>query len=414
MENYPAEYYALCETERRLYLNLDRSKLQPRHYFFGKPCKDLELSLQRRGWIPGSAADADFLWVRSRERPACLKPGVMVNHVEGVQSLTAKSLLVTYLRNSPKAAFFFPRSFKLPNEFTAFTRNFGLTQTYCRTLALLEQGVPGVEDLNTLNEGRVWLGLSKWSMMDVTTAGLVSLRDDLLREMQNTIEGSGCVWILKPGRKSRGRGISLHRSLSSLEAAVRVGHSYVVQKYIERPLLIHGRKFDIRVWAVILGQKAQIWIYDYCYARFSVQLYTQTDLDNCYVHLTNNSVSKWAKDFENSSIPGCMWSLRQLRVYLRSRYSPGVWTVQLWPQIREIVQHTVRTAPLQPREGSFELLGFDLLVTQDLQVWLLEVNSSPSLQHSTAVTAHLVPRMLEDLLTLVLGQSPRHFHLLEC
>ena len=35
---------------------------------------------------------------------------------------------------------------------------------------------------------------------------------------------------------------------------------FVVQKYIERPLLIQGRKFDIRTWAV-LGPSYDIWLW---------------------------------------------------------------------------------------------------------------------------------------------------------
>ena len=406
MNNYSVEYYALCETERRLHLNLDRSKLPPRHYFLGKPCRDLELALQHRGWTPSNSEEADFLWVRSRELPATLRPGVLINHLMGVQALTAKSLLVTSLRKLPQAAYFFPRSFTLPNEFAVFTRNFSLTKTYCRVRSVLE-GTTADDDLAIMNEGRELLGLPLWSALE--TSSLKSLCGTLRSEVQTSIEGTGCVWILKPGRKSRGRGISIHQSLTSIEGALHSGHSYVIQKYIERPLLIQGRKFDLRVWAVVLGG-LEVWIYDHCYARFSVQSYDQSDLDNCYVHLTNNSVSKWAKDFEKSSIPGCMWSLRQLRAHLRSRFAPGVWTARLWPQVREIVLQTVRTAAIQPREGAFELLGFDLLITQELEVWLLEVNSSPSLQRSTAVTGHLVPRMLEDLLALVLGESPQRFH----
>ena len=35
--------------------------------------------------------------------------------------------------------------------------------------------------------------------------------------------------------------------------AIRTSH-FIIQKYIERPLLVHKRKFDIRVW-VLLNQQ---------------------------------------------------------------------------------------------------------------------------------------------------------------
>lgn len=35
---------------------------------------------------------------------------------------------------------------------------------------------------------------------------------------------------------------------------------WVVQKYIERPFLIHGRKFDIRTW-VVVGTRYDVWLW---------------------------------------------------------------------------------------------------------------------------------------------------------
>jgi D-alanine-D-alanine ligase-like ATP-grasp enzyme len=46
----------------------------------------------------------------------------------------------------------------------------------------------------------------------------------------------------------------------------------------------------------------------------------------------------------------------------------------------------------------FEWLGFDFLVDENHRVWLLEVNVSPDVSHSTAVTAGLAPQATADAL----------------
>ena len=47
-------------------------------------------------------------------------------------------------------------------------------------------------------------------------------------------------------------------------------------------------------------------------------------------------------------------------------------------------------------QGSFELFGADFMLTEDMQPWLIEINSSPSMAKTTRATALLVDGVLED------------------
>ena len=38
---------------------------------------------------------------------------------------------------------------------------------------------------------------------------------------------------------------------------------------------------------------------------------------------------------------------------------------------------------VENRKNSFEFLGYDFMIDEDLKVWLIEVNSSPSMDLST-------------------------------
>jgi len=69
----------------------------------------------------------------------------------------------------------------------------------------------------------------------------------------------------------------------------------VAQKYIEKPLLYKGRKFDIRVW-VIVTSNIDIFMFKHGYLRTSSFDYDMEN-ENNYVHLTNNCLQQQGNNY---------------------------------------------------------------------------------------------------------------------
>ena len=74
------------------------------------------------------------------------------------------------------------------------------------------------------------------------------------------------IWLVKPAAMNQGKGIEIFGNLRDIKGFINsknTGSHWVVQKYIEKPLLFKGRKFDIRMWALITHRKEVIYIYIY-------------------------------------------------------------------------------------------------------------------------------------------------------
>ena len=54
------------------------------------------------------------------------------------------------------------------------------------------------------------------------------------------------------------------------------------------------------------------------------------------------------------------------------------------------------------RRFCFELFGYDFMVDHELKPWLIEVNTNPCLEESSAILKQYVPRMLDDAFKLTL------------
>jgi len=57
------------------------------------------------------------------------------------------------------------------------------------------------------------------------------------------------------------------------------------------------------------------------------------------------------------------------------------------------------------RNNCFELLGFDILLDNELEPWLLEINLSPSLGCDSPLDQRIKGNLISDLFTLI-GITP--------
>ena len=134
------------------------------------------------------------------------------------------------------------------------------------------------------------------------------------------------IWIMKPGENSnRGSGIFVCNTMREIQAEItsnaKMQHTHIIQKYIERPLLISNRKFDIRCYGLLTSINGNLkgYFYEDGYIRTSCKEFTLDNLANRFIHLTNDAVQKKSDDygkFEN----GNKMSYQNLQKYIETNF----------------------------------------------------------------------------------------------
>lgn len=114
------------------------------------------------------------------------------------------------------------------------------------------------------------------------------------------------LWIIKPGENTnRGCGITVCKDFDQIKNLVANTNingnkrSYIIQKYIEKPLLYKNRKFDIRTFTLMctINGNLQGYWYSEGYLRTSCREFSLKNVNNRYVHLTNDAVQKKLEDY---------------------------------------------------------------------------------------------------------------------
>ncbi|XP_075368767.1 tubulin monoglutamylase TTLL4 [Mycteria americana] len=217
-------------------------------------------------------------------------------------------------------------------------------------------------------------------------------------------------WIVKPPASARGIGIQVIHKWSQLPKR----RPLLVQRYLHKPYLIGGKKFDLRIYVyVTCYDPLRVYLFKDGLVRFASCKYSSSmkSLSNKFVHLTNYSVNKKNTEYKSNSdetaCQGHKWALKALWSYLNQK---GVNSEAIWEKIKDIVIKTIIAS--EPYVNSLvkmyvrrpycchELFGFDIMLDENLKPWILEVNISPSLHSNSPLDVSIKGQMIRDLLNL--------------
>lgn len=233
------------------------------------------------------------------------------------------------------------------------------------------------------------------------------------------------TYILKPDDASQGDGIVLVQQASDLRG-LAPHQSLVAQHYVANPMLIDRLKYDLRIYVCVTSIHP---LKAYCCKEGLVRLATTpyvqpraSNLSKSTMHLTNYSLNKRTKDFHHgthyngneekeSNEDGNTVESKQESKGHTNMYNDGNKRAMsttlrqvlkdkdkhnaVWQQILQLVAVTLETmhpmlVAAEHSSGSdgshgsggaknFQLLGFDVMLNEEGQPFLLEVNNNPSM-----------------------------------
>ena len=120
---------------------------------------------------------------------------------------------------------------------------------------------------------------------------------------------------------------------------------FIAQKYIENPLIVKNRKFDLRIWVTVTDwNPLTIWMFKKPYVRLPAHDYNPNDIDNNFAHLANNSIAKYGSTTNNMyEIEGNMLFIEEFQEYLLNLHCQDVYEEIIEEKLRTVVINTLKS-----------------------------------------------------------------------
>ena len=126
--------------------------------------------------------------------------------------------------------------------------------------------------------------------------------------------------------------------------------------------------------------------------------------------MTNNAIQKNASNYGEFE-EGNQLSYKQFQEYIDTHYADKNinFYEDILPKMKNMVKHSLIAArkKLNPNNVKmcFELFGYDFIMDEDFNTWLIEVNTNPCIEESSTLLKFLLRRMVEDMLKLVVDSE---------
>ncbi|GMT11530.1 hypothetical protein PFISCL1PPCAC_2827, partial [Pristionchus fissidentatus] len=182
-----------------------------------------------------------------------------------------------------------------------------------------------------------------------------------------------------------------------------------VQKFVDNPLLIDNRKFDIGIYTVVTSlNPLRVYVYDEVLIRFCPKDYHPFDVEDVDKYVVGDDYTPiW-------EIPSLMKLYNEGRYSMRESISihlkkEGKDAGKIWRQLNDVIAEVFQAQQSKMVESRqwneadlkfFELSRFDFVVDDQLNVFLMEANMSPNLS-----SGHFKPNQLiyEQVLMSILS-----------
>ena len=175
--------------------------------------------------------------------------------------------------------------------------------------------------------------------------------------------------------------------------------AYVISRYVDKPLLVGQKKFDLRIYCLVTNYRPlKVWLSTLGFARFCNVKYSNdiSEIDNMMMHLTNVAIQKKTDEYNQDH--GSKWSIENLRFYLEQTRGKDA-TDKCFDEIKNIIYISLKSVQsvIINDKHCFEVYGFDVLIEDNLKPWLIEVNASPSLSTTTDSDRKMKMNVIESV-----------------